>query len=63
VSLPPGYDLTWGGQFESQPQAMQRLMIIVPMVGGLLSSTALTLFVLPIICSWVEERRARRHPR
>ena len=29
-------------------------------IGDLLNSTALTLFVLPIIHSWVEERRARR---
>jgi cobalt-zinc-cadmium resistance protein CzcA len=35
VELPPGYYLSWGGQFENQQQAMQRLMIITPVVVGL----------------------------
>ncbi|MCL2640498.1 MAG: efflux RND transporter permease subunit, partial [Phycisphaerales bacterium] len=30
--LPTGYRLTWGGQFENQQRAMQRLTIIVPIV-------------------------------
>lgn len=30
VDLPPGYSLEWGGQFESQQRANQRLLIIVP---------------------------------
>ncbi len=30
VKLPPGYSLTWGGQFENQQRAAQRLMIVVP---------------------------------
>jgi cobalt-zinc-cadmium resistance protein CzcA len=30
VSLPPGYWLAWGGQFESLTAARQRLMIVVP---------------------------------
>jgi cobalt-zinc-cadmium resistance protein CzcA len=30
VSLPPGYWLTWGGQFENLAAARQRLMIVVP---------------------------------
>jgi heavy metal efflux system protein len=30
VSLPPGYWLTWGGQFENLIAARQRLMIVVP---------------------------------
>jgi heavy metal efflux system protein len=30
VSLPPGYWLTWGGQFENLASARQRLMIVVP---------------------------------
>ncbi len=32
VSLPAGYHLTWGGQFENQERAMRRLMLIVPVV-------------------------------
>ncbi|WP_292979513.1 efflux RND transporter permease subunit [Nitrosomonas sp.] len=30
IHLPPGYRITWGGQFENQQRAMKRLMIIVP---------------------------------
>ncbi|MHB8880540.1 MAG: efflux RND transporter permease subunit [Thermodesulfovibrionales bacterium] len=30
VTLPPGYYLTWGGQFENQQRAMKKLMIIGP---------------------------------
>lgn len=36
VALPPGYYLTWGGQFENQQRAMNRLMIIGPMAIGLI---------------------------
>jgi cobalt-zinc-cadmium resistance protein CzcA len=30
VHLPPGYQITWGGQFENQRRAVQRLEVIVP---------------------------------
>ncbi len=30
ISLPPGYTMTWGGQFENQQRAMGRLKVIVP---------------------------------
>jgi cobalt-zinc-cadmium resistance protein CzcA len=30
VSLPAGYYLTWGGQFENQQRAMRRLALVVP---------------------------------
>ena len=30
MQLPPGYWLTWGGQFENLAAARQRLMIVVP---------------------------------
>jgi cobalt-zinc-cadmium resistance protein CzcA len=36
VALPPGYFLGWGGQFESQQRAMQRLAIILPATIGLI---------------------------
>ena len=36
VQLPPGYYVTWGGQFENQQRAMTRLAIVVPMVIGLI---------------------------
>ncbi len=30
VKLPPGYYITWGGEFENQQRAMKRLAVIVP---------------------------------
>ncbi|UCE08414.1 MAG: efflux RND transporter permease subunit, partial [bacterium] len=39
VDLPPGYYIEFGGQFENQQRAMQRLKIIVPL-------TALLIFVI-----------------
>jgi heavy metal efflux system protein len=32
VQLPVGYTIAWGGQFENQQRAMDRLMIITPLV-------------------------------
>ena len=32
VTLPSGYFITWGGQFENQQRAMARLSIVVPLV-------------------------------
>jgi cobalt-zinc-cadmium resistance protein CzcA len=31
VSMPPGYILEWGGQFENLERASQRLMVVVPL--------------------------------
>jgi cobalt-zinc-cadmium resistance protein CzcA len=31
VHLPPGYSMTWGGQFENQQRALKRLLIVVPL--------------------------------
>lgn len=36
VKLPVGYYLTWGGQFENQQRAMNKLMIIGPVAIGLI---------------------------
>ncbi|MEK6743954.1 MAG: CusA/CzcA family heavy metal efflux RND transporter [Nitrospirota bacterium] len=36
VKLPAGYYLTWGGQFENQQRAMNKLMIIGPAAVGLI---------------------------
>lgn len=36
VALPAGYYTTWGGQFENQQRAMNRLMIIGPLAIGLI---------------------------
>jgi cobalt-zinc-cadmium resistance protein CzcA len=30
LPLPPGYSITWGGQFENQARAMRRLLVVVP---------------------------------
>ena len=38
VALPAGYRLTWGGQFENQQRATQRLKVIVPISGLLIFS-------------------------
>jgi cobalt-zinc-cadmium resistance protein CzcA len=35
VHLPPGYFMEWGGQFESQKRAMERLAVILPLTIGL----------------------------
>jgi cobalt-zinc-cadmium resistance protein CzcA len=34
VKLPPGYFITWGGQFENQQRAMKRFAIVVPITIG-----------------------------
>ncbi|MXW50212.1 MAG: efflux RND transporter permease subunit, partial [Gammaproteobacteria bacterium] len=39
VDLPPGYSIEWGGAFENQQRALQRLAVIVPL-------TVLLIFVL-----------------
>jgi cobalt-zinc-cadmium resistance protein CzcA len=31
VKLPPGYFITWGGQFENQQRAMKRFALVVPL--------------------------------
>ncbi|HEV7814798.1 MAG TPA: CusA/CzcA family heavy metal efflux RND transporter, partial [Janthinobacterium sp.] len=38
VHLPPGYAITWGGQFENQRRAVQRLEVIVPITVLLIFS-------------------------
>ncbi|MDI6451802.1 efflux RND transporter permease subunit [Anaerobaca lacustris] len=44
VSLPPGYALVWGGQFELQQAANRRLMIIVPITLFLVLTMLYMLF-------------------
>jgi cobalt-zinc-cadmium resistance protein CzcA len=43
VRFPPGYYLSWGGQFENQQRAMRRLALVLPavllVIFGLLFST------------------------
>jgi cobalt-zinc-cadmium resistance protein CzcA len=31
TSLPPGYETTWGGEFENQERAMKRLAVVIPL--------------------------------
>jgi cobalt-zinc-cadmium resistance protein CzcA len=38
VNLPPGYQITWGGQFENQQRAVKRLGVIVPITVLLIFS-------------------------
>ena len=110
VALPPGYLVTWGGQFRLQQEANKRLAIVVPVtlfvlflllfssfnslrnavlillniplalvggvaalwltgqnlsvpssvvVGGLVSSTVLTLLVMPALYKWFAVRPDR----
>ncbi|HSW02370.1 MAG TPA: CusA/CzcA family heavy metal efflux RND transporter [Sedimentisphaerales bacterium] len=44
VSLPPGYALVWGGQFELQQAANKRLMIIIPITLFLVLTMLYMLF-------------------
>jgi cobalt-zinc-cadmium resistance protein CzcA len=44
LSLPPGYRLTWGGQFENQQRAASRLSIVVPVAIGLIFVLLFTTF-------------------
>jgi cobalt-zinc-cadmium resistance protein CzcA len=36
VKLPPGYTMTWGGQFENQQRAAARLTVVVPVALALI---------------------------
>lgn len=44
VRLPPGYYLTWGGQFESLERASSRLLIVVPLALFLIFILLFTTF-------------------
>jgi len=44
VAVPPGYYVTWGGQFENQQQATRRLLVIMPIVVGLIFLLLLSTF-------------------
>ncbi|WP_260706613.1 efflux RND transporter permease subunit [Edaphobacter flagellatus] len=35
VQLPAGYTITYGGQFENQQRAMQRLLLVIPLALGI----------------------------
>jgi len=48
--------------FATGPGSEVQRPLAVVVIGGLVSSTALTLFGLPILYSWAEERRERRRP-
>lgn len=44
IQLPPGYRITWGGQYENQQRAAQRLAIVVPIALGLIYLILYTTF-------------------
>ncbi|MBC7376720.1 MAG: efflux RND transporter permease subunit [Burkholderiaceae bacterium] len=44
VPLPAGYTLSWGGQFENQERATQRLKVIVPIAIGLIFALLFWMF-------------------
>lgn len=44
VKLPPGYYIQWGGQFENQQRAMQRLLFVVPLSVFIIFFLLLTTF-------------------
>jgi len=44
VSLPPGYLVTWGGQFELQQEANKRLAVVVPVTLGIVFLLLFTSF-------------------
>ncbi|MFN7196239.1 MAG: efflux RND transporter permease subunit, partial [Hylemonella sp.] len=44
VPLPPGYELSWGGQFENMERAIERLAIIIPMTIAAIFFLLFTLF-------------------
>ncbi|MBI4891651.1 MAG: efflux RND transporter permease subunit [Acidobacteria bacterium] len=44
VELPPGYYITWGGQFQNMERAMKHLMVIVPVTVGLIYFLLFLLF-------------------
>ncbi|APR77548.1 Cobalt-zinc-cadmium resistance protein CzcA [Minicystis rosea] len=31
ITVPPGYEMTWGGEFENQQRAMARLKLVIPL--------------------------------
>ena len=35
LSLPAGYEVSWGGEFENQERAMQRLRLVLPLALGI----------------------------
>ncbi|MGJ5815407.1 efflux RND transporter permease subunit [Paludibaculum fermentans] len=44
VSLPAGYYITWGGQFQNMERALQHLMVIVPVTIGMIFFLLFLLF-------------------
>jgi cobalt-zinc-cadmium resistance protein CzcA len=44
VALPPGYSLSWGGEFENQQRAAARLALVVPVALGLILLVLFTSF-------------------
>src|SRR5450830_1077223 len=89
ITFPPGYYVTWSGQFEYMERAIEKMKVVIPvtllsiflllylnfrritetlivmlsvpfaLVGGMISSTVLTLAVIPAIYALVKQWRIR----
>ena len=44
VRMPPGYEMTWGGEFENQQRAIKRLGIVIPLALALTFSLLFSAF-------------------
>src|SRR4030095_5143301 len=44
VKLPPGYQVSWGGQFENFERARRRLSVILPITVGIIFALLFTTF-------------------
>ncbi len=44
VTLPPGYFVTWGGQFENQERATRRLLLVIPLSLAIIFSLLFVTF-------------------
>src|SRR6185436_13023763 len=53
VKLPPGYRVTWGGQFENLERARKRLTVILPITIGIIFGLLFFTFGSPVYAGLV----------
>ena len=51
------------GRWQTSPGSEVQRPLASVVIGGLITSTVLTLFVLPVLYGWLETRREARHLR